>query len=247
VSLTPTDIGPTERRPRITRPRDPRTFWRIALAVLAPVPWIALAISTILTPDNTRDDDKTAYAAIAAHTGQAGVGMAFGIFFLLGLLPAIVAVLWACRRQAPRLTAWVGGITVLGAISGMNIPVATRNDYLAARQGLDQHTVLSLNDAQTNQPAVLVLTLLFLIGVILFGRVLLGVLLWRSGVAPRWMACALIIAAPLDVFGPSGLLIHNDAAWLSYLLSAIGFAAASLALLRTTNDEFDLPAAAPHA
>lgn len=245
MSITSRGAVTADAAHRSRRIRDPRTFWRLALAVVAPLPWIALAVSSMITPDSVRDSDQQSYAAISAHTGQAAAAGSIGVLFLLGLFPAVVAVLWACRRHAPLLTAWVGGITLLGAAAGLLVPIATFNDYVSAKNGLDERTVLALNKALSEQPHVVVALTLFLLGVILGGRILLGVLLWRSGVAPRWMAAALIIAAPLDVLGPSGLLIRNDNAWISYLLTAIGFAAASRALLRTTNDDFDLPPAAP--
>jgi hypothetical protein len=61
------------------------------------------------------------------------------------------------------------------------------------------------------------------------------------------MAAALIIAGPLDVFAPSTLGVNNGSGALSWVLTAIGFAAASRALLRMSNEEFDLPAVPPQA
>jgi hypothetical protein len=234
-------VASTAELPR--PPRDPRTFWRVALAVIAPIPPIAIAISDLLAPDKANDTDKESLHAIAAHTGQVAVGLWFSAVFLLGLLPAVVAVLWACRRHAPRFTAVVGGITVLGICAGLSIPAYNLNDYVAAKKGIDPNAVLALNKGLENQPTVIVTTLLFLLGMILFGRILLGVLLWRSRIAPRWMSVALMLAGPVDVFGPNELVVRNGAGALSWLLTAVGFAAASLALLRTRNDDFDLPAA----
>ena len=151
------------------------------------------------------------------------------------MFPAVLAVLWACQRGAPRLTVWVGVITLAGAAAAPLVPAATLNDYVAATKGLDRATVATLNTGVGAQPVGAVALLLFLLGVILGGRILLGVLLWRSHIAPRWTAIALIISAPLDVFGPSGRLLHNDNAWLSYLLTAIGFAAAARTLWRPGN------------
>lgn len=122
------------------------------------------------------------------------------------------------------------------------MPVPALNDYLGGTHGLDKATVMALNDATSRQSVGAVALLLFLLGVILGGRILLGVLLWRSHVAPRWTAVALFVAGPLDVFGPSGLLLRTDSAWISCLLTAVGFAAAARSLLRTANDDFDLPA-----
>ena len=227
------------------RRRDARTFWRLTLAIVAPVPWLALAVATIITPDNARDDDTHAYAAIATHTARAGAALPFDGLFIMTLMPAIVAVLVACRRTAPAATAWIGAITLVGAAAGPLVPTNTLIDYIGIRHGIAQPTVVAINDGIRSQPVSVVALVLFLLGVILGGRILLGVLEWRSRIAPRWMAVILILSAPLDVFGPSGLAFHNDSGFASYLMTALAFAGASRALLRARNEDFDVPPADP--
>jgi hypothetical protein len=231
--------------PNPKRRRDARTFWRIALAIVAPVPWLALAVATLVTPDNARDDDTRAYAAIAAHTARAGAALPFDALFIMTLMPAIVAVLMACRRTAPTATAWIGAITLVGAAAGPLAPTNTLIDYIGIRHGVTQQAILTINDGIASQPLSAVVLVLFLLGVILGGRILLGVLQWRSRTVPRWTAVILILSAPLDVFGPSGLVFHNDGAFVSFLMTALAFAGASRALLRTRNDNFDVPPADP--
>ena len=65
---------------------------------------------------------------------------------------------------------------------------------------------------------------------------LLGIALWRSRVAPRWMAIALIVGGVTHPFLPNHVI-----AGIGLLIASIGFAGATVALLRTPNDEFDLP------
>ena len=225
--------------------RDARTFWRVALAIVAPVPWLALAAATIITPDGARDDDAQAYAAIAAHTARAGAALPLDGLFIMTLMPAIVAILVACRRSAPTATAWIGAITLIGAAAGPLAPTNTLIDYVGIRHGLAKQAVLAINDGIGSLPVSGVVLVLFLLGVILGGRILLGVLEWRSRTVPRWMAVVLILSAPLDVFGPSGLVFHNDGAFVSYLMTALAFGAASWTLFRTRNGDFDVPPADP--
>lgn len=236
-------IDVTHRAAGCRPARDTRTFWRVLLAVIAPLPGVALAVANLLSPSANNANSDAQLNAILTHPDRVEAGMWIGVLFLLGLFPAIVAVLWVCRRHAPRLTAVVGCITLLGAAAGLSIPNSQLPDFVASQKGLDPRTILTLNDNLAKLPVVLITTLLFLLGVVLFGRILLGVLLWRSGVAPRWMASALILAGPLDVFAPSTLGVNNGGGALSWVLTAVGFAAASRALLRMSNDEFDLPAA----
>ena len=68
------------------------------------------------------------------------------------------------------------------------------------------------------------------------GLPLLGIALWRSRVAPRWMASALIIGGATHPFLPNHVV-----AGIGLLVAGLGFAGATRALLRMTNDDFDLP------
>ena len=77
--------------------------------------------------------------------------------------------------------------------------------------------------------------LLFISGIVV-GLPLLGIALWRSRVAPRWMAIALIIGGATHPFLPNHVV-----AGIGLLVAGIGFAGATRALLRMTNNEFDLP------
>ena len=65
---------------------------------------------------------------------------------------------------------------------------------------------------------------------------MLGIALWRSRVAPRWMAIALIVGGVTHPFLPNHVI-----AGIGLLIASIGFAGATVALLHTPNDEFDLP------
>jgi len=98
-------------------------------------------------------------------------------------------------------------------------------------------------EAVWNQPAVLVALLLFLVGMVI-GGILLGIALWRSRAVPRWTAVALIVSSPLRLVYDGGI---NAITALTWVLTAVGFAGASVALMRMSDDEFDLPPVAPPA
>ena len=66
--------------------------------------------------------------------------------------------------------------------------------------------------------------------------VLLGIAMYRARLAPRWLGIALAVSGPAHVFLPGG----NVGAGVGWLLTAVGCVGASIALLRTTNDSFDL-------
>jgi hypothetical protein len=225
------------------REHDARPYWRVLLALIAPIPWLCLAASTLLNPTDPRDSNHAAWLKVSDHLGAANASTWFSALFLAGLVPAVLAVIVATRRSAPRLTAWVGTITVTGAAMGSTIvgPDAQLRDYVGARSGLDQGSISRLDDKISSTPLYTVAILCFFLGLILIGRILLGILTWRARVGPTWASVALIVSGPLDVFG--GQVAHNATGLVSYLLTAVGFGAASLTLLSTPDDDFDLPPA----
>jgi hypothetical protein len=230
VPHAPQDVG----RP----PRDTRTFWRVVLAVVAPLAPLALAVATLITPYSIGDDGDAMLSGIAADPGAMQTAVWFSLLAGSTAFAATIAVAWVCRRHAPRLTAVGAALALLGLAAGATMPSQELVELVAVRKGINPTTIGTLNDAISNQPTVVAALLIFLLGMFI-GQILLGIALWRSRVAPRWMALALIVATPLHL-APAGA--GNSVAALSWALTAVGYAAASLALLRMSNDTFDLPA-----
>jgi hypothetical protein len=175
-------------------------------------------------------------AAITTHRGLFEVTLWLGLPFLVGLVPAVIALAWVTRRRTPVLTS-IGAIwTLLGCLSAFSLLVP--DDllaYLTVTERLDVATVTALDEAWWALPVTGVAALLFISGIVV-GIPLLGIGLWRSHVAPRWMASALIIGGATHPFLPNHVV-----AGIGLLVAGIGFAGATRALLRMTNDDFDLP------
>jgi hypothetical protein len=68
------------------------------------------------------------------------------------------------------------------------------------------------------------------------GLGLLGAALWRSRVVPAGFGIALMVRGITHPFIPTHI-----GQGIGLVVAAIGFAGASVALLRMGNDEFDLP------
>ena len=108
------------------------------------------------------------------------------------------------------------------------------------RAGVDPATILTITDAIENSPITGTALGIWVPGHIL-GMVLLAVALRRARVLPLWAAVVLgdLPADPLPgVRGAQNQYVDAVAGWG---LTAVGFAAVAVALLRTRDDDWDLP------
>jgi hypothetical protein len=229
--------------PAITAPvksaPDMRGFWRILLAVVAPLPMLAQGVFYILSPVDGDVEFHDAVAAFAAHRPLVAVLTWLDAVFVVGLIPATIAVAWVARRGAPRLTTAGAAVSLVGFFAGIALLGGVITPAVAtARHALDIESMARLNDAMESEPLLLGASLLFIVGVV-FGLALLGIALWRSRLAPAWTGIALTIGGFTHPFVPGHL-----AQRIGLLVAAVGFAGASVALVRMSNDEFDLPPAA---
>jgi hypothetical protein len=229
----------TETRATTRKPlRDVRGFWRVLLAVVAPLPMLGMGIHYILSPVDGGESFEATVAAYAAHEQTAGAIRWFALPFLVGLIPATFAVAWVARRGAPLLTTVGALLALLGDLAGF--PLIRGGDdlaYLTATRHFDVATTSRIQNALEDDPVQLVAGLLFIVGIVV-GLLLLGLALWRSGAAPAWMGIVLAIGGFTHPFMPG-----HVASGIGLVAAAVGFAGASVALLRMRDDEFDLPPA----
>lgn len=233
--MSTTDARPLTADDRRT-PHDLRRTWRVLLALLAPLPLLGMGISYLVDPVPQDGPFSGMVAAAADDRGAALLAVWAGLSFLVGLVPATAALAWVCRRQAPVLTSVGVWLTIPGFLAAFALlPAQNVHALVTADNALDASTVAALDDAVVEQPWVLLATLLFLLGITV-GLPVLGVALWRSGTAPRWTAALLIAGTATHIFvpGPAGT-------GLGLLVGAVGFLGVTLALLRTSDEEFDLP------
>lgn len=224
---------PTAAPPSV---RDVRGFWRFLLAVVAPVPMLAQAIGTLVSPADAGAAFPETVAAAAADQQAFTATQWLNAVFVIGLIPATVAVAWAARRGAPRL-ATIGAVVALtGFLSGFGLLPDDHALALATtREALDLQAMTRLDGALWAMPVSGLASLLFIVGLTI-GLALLGTALWRSRVAPAWTGIALIAGAVTHPFLPGAALAATGLA-----VGAVGFAGATVALLRLRNEEFDLP------
>lgn len=217
---------------------DRRPFWRRLLVVMAPLPWLALAASNAVTPDELGGSTEKTFSSFAAHpvAGEAAIWLSF--VFAVTVVPSAIAMMMATRRVAPRMTTLIGGFVVLACMFGMTNPNLNLMALVTADSNLDTSTVVTLADDMFAHPVSIVGIMPFFL-TITIGRIVLGIMLWRIRIAPRWMAGFMMLATPVEFLLVAG--VGNLGPVLAYVMTAVGFASASVALLRMTEDEFDLP------
>lgn len=134
-------------------PADLRRFWRILLAVVAPLPWLALAASNAVTPDDLGSSTEETFASIAADPGAARAALWLGLVFVLLVVPSGVAMMMAHRRTAPRLTLVVGGFVTYAFCSMLTNPNLNLIGFLTHEQGLDTATTTALASGLEEHPS----------------------------------------------------------------------------------------------
>jgi len=228
--------NPTTARPL----RDLRGFWRVLLAVIAPLPMLAKGVYYLLVPVEGGASFEDTFAAFAAHRDLIDVLVWLDAVFVVGLIPATYAVAWVARRGAPRLTTAGAVISLVGFFAGIALlGGAITPSGLAVQHNLDPAAVAALDRAAEGHPLVSLASLLFIVGVVL-GLGLLGAGLWRSGYVPAWAGIAVMAGGITHPFIP-----HHVGQGIGLLVAAVGYAGAGVALLRMGNDGFDLPPARP--
>ncbi|MBE3011180.1 hypothetical protein IL992_18560 [Microbispora sp. NEAU-D428] len=212
--------------------RDLRTASRVVSAILMPIGPACVAVIRLVIPGGSGDVG----AEVAANPGAQRLVLLLGIPALFTLLPGAYAALHLGRRHRPVLAAWAAvflipgylGMTVLGAgdsavLAGRNIGLAPSDITRLSEE------ILFLN---------MVPALVFVVGHIA-GTVLLGVLAIRARLIPLWAAALLTVSQPLHL---TAIVVVN--AWLDLVawgLTAVGMGFLGLRVLRTPNDEWELP------
>jgi hypothetical protein len=226
----------TPRRTRSEPVRDRRGFWRILLAVILPLPFLAKGVYYMLTPVAGDVTFKESVASFEAHRGLLETLKWFDAVFVVLLIPATMGVIWVARRGAPRLTTWGAVIALSGFFTGIALLGGVETPALVTVQhDLDHTSIAALDDALHHEPLLGIASLLFIVGIVL-GLGLLGGALKRSRAVPGWVGLAVMIGGATHPFIPSHI-----GQGIGLFVAAAGFIGVSVAVLRMSDDEFDLP------
>lgn len=222
-------------------PRDTRRVRRLIAAILLPVAPLSVAILRGIWPAFSASDTAESLNAIAAHPAAQEAVVWLGTLAVLTFVPAVLAAARLARRRRPVLAMLAAGVN-LAAYLGAAFTLFPQDllTLVAARGEHDRAELVPFLDAVTTHPSAGVGIGLFVLGHIV-GMILLGAALWR--IIPVWASVALIVSQPLHLIAFVALQMQVLDA-LAWGLSAVGFAACALTILRTSDDDWDVAPAA---
>ncbi len=222
------------------RVRDARTMRRVAAALVLPIPAWAIATQPLYRPGYDTLETAETLDAVAASPGAHNAFVWTGALAMLTLVPAFLAAARLARRRRPVLAAWAAGVNLAAYLgAGLGFGSLDMTTAIAARPELDRPTMIAFIDAYATHGVFNVGVGLFVIGHIV-GAVLLGLAL--RGAIPGWASIALVVSQPLHFV--AFVVLQNrylDAA--SWGLTAVALTVCAVTVLRTPNDEWDLPPA----
>jgi len=217
---------------------DARKFWRVVLAIIVPIPWLAKGLQYIvLEKDYNHNADQIRYDLV--HQVYRYLQW-FDLLFVVLVVPSILAMVLISRRGAPRLTAAATVLMVGGFLMVLPLNIdADQLAWIAAQHNRNPAVIGRFIDAAGNDPRVGIGVLGFVIAIVI-GSILIALALWRSHAIAGWAAALIGLGGATHIFiGPLGHVIHGA----GLVLLAIGCVAVSRRLLTMSNDEFDLPPA----
>ena len=218
-----------------TTVHDTRRFWRVLLAIIVPIPWLAKGLQyLVLEPDYDHTADQiTAWANDHVY----GWVQWLDVLFVVLVLPSIITMALVSRRGAPRLA--TAATIVMGGGFLMVLPLNIGGDplvWVAARGNYAPTTTGKFIDALQEGTRAGLGGLGF-ITAITIGSILVGLALWRSNAVPGWAAALVGIGGFTHPF----LSFEHHVHGAGLVVLALGCAAVSAALLKMNNDTYDLP------
>ena len=220
-------------------PRDLRRTWRILTAVLIPIGPLGVLLTRAVMPYWTSDTEEAVVAAMVAEPARAEA-MTWVFFVTLpALLFGALAVGYVARRGAPVLATLGGGLTFVGFVMIGSLGSTDLLMHVMGRDGHDRATIVDVAGLMAAHPTSAVGAGIFVAGHIV-GMILLGIAVVRAGVVPLWAGMAIAVSQPFHLVSAVILPSRLMDLTLGWGLTTIGFTMVALAVLRTSDDEWDL-------
>ncbi len=217
------------------RVHDARSFWRILLALVVPIPWLAKGAQyLVLEPEYEHTADQIKYD-LAHHTYRYLQWL--DLLFVVLVIPSILAMVLVARRGAPRLAS--AATVLMGGGFLMVLPLNLGSDslaWVAAQHSRDPDTIGRFIDDTGADPRAGLGGLGFLVAIV-FGSILLALALWKSKAIAGLPAALIGVGGATHIFiGGLGHVVHGA----GLVVLAIGCLAVSRRLLVMSDADFDL-------
>jgi hypothetical protein len=233
---TPVAAEPTGRI------HDVRRFRRRAAALVLLVPATSIGIARLFQTND--DDTRRALEQIAANPHRQFVFALLGYVGILTIVPAFLAAARLSRPRRPVLTT-IAVVVNLVAYLGSWAVGAIDNLYLVGgRLPADQRgTAAAVIDKLWSSGLAGVSTAVFVAGHVI-GAILMGFALCGSIPLIGWLAMVLTTPAHVVAFVVLQQPVVDMAAWF---LMTVCFAYCAVAVLRTSDDDWDVAPLRPSA
>lgn len=220
--------------------RDLRRTWRIVAAVCIVTGPILVTVLRALMPYWTGDDPAASVSAMAEAPGRTAAFNWLSVLCFPFVVGGVLGTAYAVRRSTPRLALIGGGFGFVGLTLASMIGSGDILAEAMIRDGFDTETTVRAVLLLMDHPTQLLGILAFVVGH-LVGYILLGIAVARSRLVPLWAGAAIVIAQPVHVI--SAVIVPSRTLDVigGWGLTAVGFAVVALAVLRTPDDEWDLP------
>jgi hypothetical protein len=210
---------------------DANNFRRTALGLcLISAPLVGL-ISAVITPQFTGDITDE-LAAVSEHTGRWLISGFLNLFSFFLFMLAVLGIVHLLRHRSVVLGHVGGGLALLGAFfHGAIIGYALVEVPLVESGGARARMVEFANGMYESAAFMMIL---FPFLSFFVGWILLAIALWRAGVAPLWVAAALVVAPLAEFVGPEAV---SPELMLALFLIALGYV--GLKVLRLSDKEWE--------
>lgn len=194
---------------------------RIAAGSMIAGPALLVA-GTFITPA-TQAAPAAYLSDIAQYAGRVQAG---ALLFVVGhmlLVPAVFAMIHVVSRTAPRLGHVAGVLAVSGSVAMAGLGTTRLYDVALARSVTPTQGAEVLSVLQGSTGFLVVLVLPAVAGLTL-GAVLLGVALWRSGLAAWWLPVVMFLGfVGVSVGGDGTAIGVAGSAMLASALGLVGY------------------------
>lgn len=237
--MTTTDQRPSTAPADVATPRDLRRTWRRTAAFALVAGPLGVTVIRLVMPYWTDDAPAQMVAGFAADPGRGAAMNWLSLLVTPFLFLSALAMGFVARRRAPVIATW--GAAVLFGAYALGSAVSAPDILVATMLGRGDDPASVAADAQLlmDTPVMLAGALSFVLGH-LVGMVLVAIAVVRARLVPWWVGAAIALAQPIHVV--SAVVVPSRAldVVLGWGLTTVGYTLVARAVLRTSDDEWDL-------